>query len=215
MVRKADEHIQAQLDTLPTKPGCYLMKDTRGEVIYVGKAINLRNRVRSYFHAAAQEHPRTNKLVHNICDIEWIVVGSELEALILEMTLIKKHRPHYNVRLKDDKRYPYIKVHWAEAYPKGDGNPPDGAGWLTLFWPLYQRVGRTPDAGCAAADFFLPDLRSGDHRPGRTCLSVLRYQTVQRAVYWRRHPGALPPDDRRPVQFFGWASRAACGSFAA
>ena len=118
MVRKADEHIQAQLDTLPTKPGCYLMKDTRGEVIYVGKAINLRNRVRSYFHAAAQEHPRTNKLVHNICDIEWIVVGSELEALILEMTLIKKHRPHYNVRLKDDKRYPYIKVHWAEAYPK-------------------------------------------------------------------------------------------------
>jgi len=93
------------------------MKDENGKVIYVGKAINLRNRVRSYFHAN-QEHPRTIQLVKRIVDIEWIVVGSELEALILEMNLIKKHRPRYNVRMKDDKRYPYIKVHWAVDYPK-------------------------------------------------------------------------------------------------
>ena len=112
------EHIAAILNTLPNKPGCYLMKDEAGKVIYVGKAINLRNRVRSYFHAATQQNTRTNRLVHNIRDVEWIVVGSELEALILEMNLIKKHRPHYNVRLKDDKRYPYIKVHWASPYPK-------------------------------------------------------------------------------------------------
>lgn len=111
------EHLESVLNTLPGKPGVYLMKDTAGRVIYVGKAINLRNRVRSYFHGS-QTHPRTLKLVHNIVDIEWIVVGSELEALILEMNLIKKHRPHFNVRLKDDKRYPYIKVHWADAYPK-------------------------------------------------------------------------------------------------
>ncbi len=110
--------LQALLDALPTRPGCYLMKGHRGEVIYVGKAVNLRSRVRSYFHASAQEHPKTRQLVRRIQDIEWIVVDSELEALILEMNLIKKHRPRYNVRLKDDKRYPYIKVHWADPFPK-------------------------------------------------------------------------------------------------
>ncbi|OGO29648.1 MAG: excinuclease ABC subunit C [Chloroflexi bacterium RBG_16_54_18] len=112
------EHLQAQLNTLPTKSGCYLMKEETGKVIYVGKAINLRSRVRSYFHLSAGHTRKVEKMVRMIQDIEWIVVGSELEALILEMNLIKKHRPHYNVRLKDDKRYPYIKVHWADAYPK-------------------------------------------------------------------------------------------------
>ncbi len=112
------EKLVGQLNTLPNKPGCYLMIDTTGKVIYVGKAINLRNRVRSYFHINAQHTPKTNQLVRKISEIEWIVVGSELEALILEMNLIKKHRPHYNVRLKDDKRYPYVKVHYAEPFPK-------------------------------------------------------------------------------------------------
>lgn len=111
-------HIEILLDNLPTNPGCYLMKNADGKVIYVGKAINLRNRVRSYFHSSAQENPKTRQLVRKIADIEWIVVGSELEALILEMNLIKKHRPRYNVRLKDDKRYPYVKVHWADPFPK-------------------------------------------------------------------------------------------------
>jgi excinuclease ABC subunit C len=115
---KVPPQIEALLDTLPIKPGCYLMKDADGKVIYVGKAINLRNRVRSYFHSSAHGHPKTSQLVRRIADIEWIVVGSELEALILEMNLIKKYRPHYNVRLKDDKRYPYIKVHWADPFPK-------------------------------------------------------------------------------------------------
>jgi excinuclease ABC subunit C len=94
------------------------MKDQEGKVIYVGKALNLRSRVRSYFHSAAQLDPKTRVLVGHITNIEWIVVASELEALILEMNLIKKHRPMYNIRLKDDKRYPYIKVHWAEPFPK-------------------------------------------------------------------------------------------------
>ncbi|MGW8249911.1 MAG: excinuclease ABC subunit UvrC [Anaerolineales bacterium] len=115
---EASEKIQAVLATLPTKPGCYLMKDKAAKVIYVGKAINLRNRVRSYFHTSANNNPKTEKLVRKIADIDWIVVDSELEALILEMNLIKKYRPHYNVRLKDDKRYPYIKVHWADPFPK-------------------------------------------------------------------------------------------------
>ncbi len=112
------EHLQGILDTAPTRPGCYIMKDEQGTVIYVGKAVSLRNRLRSYFHASAQEDRKTRRLVRHIADIEWIVVGSELEALILEMNLIKKHRPQYNVRLKDDKRYPYIKVLWNQPYPK-------------------------------------------------------------------------------------------------
>jgi excinuclease ABC subunit C len=112
------EHIQGILTTAPLKPGCYLMKDAEGKVIYVGKAVNLRNRLRSYFHSSAQEDRKTRKLVSHIEEIEWIVVGSELEALILEMNLIKKYRPHYNVRLVDDKSYPYIKVHWNDPFPK-------------------------------------------------------------------------------------------------
>lgn len=94
------------------------MKNSAGTVIYVGKAINLRNRVRTYFHAEASQDAKTRRLVREIADIEWIVVGSELEALILEMNLIKQHRPRYNIRLKDDKRYPYIKIHWSEPFPK-------------------------------------------------------------------------------------------------
>lgn len=112
------DHLQGILDTLPTRPGCYLMKNASGVIIYVGKAINLRSRVRSYFHSSHDQDLKTRQLVRNIADIEWIVVDSELEALILEMNLIKKHRPRYNIRLKDDKRYPYIKVHWADPYPK-------------------------------------------------------------------------------------------------
>jgi excinuclease ABC subunit C len=114
----ASDHLALILDTLPDKPGCYIMKDESGMVIYVGKAVNLRARVRSYFHHSAQHSHKTVELVKRIADIEWIITGSELEALILEMNLIKQHRPRYNVRLKDDKRYPYIKVHWAEPFPK-------------------------------------------------------------------------------------------------
>lgn len=112
------DHLKGILDTLPLKPGCYIMKNASGEVIYVGKAINLRSRVRSYFQEHADHDRKTIKLVAQVADLEWILVGSELEALILEMNLIKKHRPRFNVRLKDDKRYPYIKVHLANPFPK-------------------------------------------------------------------------------------------------
>jgi excinuclease ABC subunit C len=115
-------------------------------VIYVGKAINLKNRVRSYFHADLSHDAKTRRLVHDITDAEWIVVGSELEALILEMNLIKKHRPKYNVRLKDDKRYPYIKVHWNDPFPKvtvtrqmvEDGSRYFGP--YTSAWAVYQTL---------------------------------------------------------------------------
>jgi excinuclease ABC subunit C len=140
------EYIQSVLATLPTKPGCYLMKNAEGKIIYVGKAINLKNRVRSYFHADSSHDNKTRRLVREIADLEWIVVGSELEALILEMNLIKRHRPKYNVRLKDDKRYPYIKVHWQDAYPKVTVTRQmfeDGAryfGPYTSAWAVYQTL---------------------------------------------------------------------------
>ena len=140
------EHLQAVLDSLPTKSGCYIMKDEAGTVIYVGKAISLKNRVRSYFHSSSQLDHKTRQLVKHIHHIEWIVVGSELEALILEMNLIKKHRPRYNVRLKDDKRYPYIKVHWQDPFPKvtvtrqmvDDGSRYFGP--YTSVWAVHQTL---------------------------------------------------------------------------
>ncbi len=110
--------LNQRLSSLPTKPGIYLMQDAEGHVIYVGKAINLRNRVRSYFHASTGQTPKVRRLVEHIADFEFIVTGSELEALILECNLIKRYRPRYNVRLKDDKRYPYIKISLQDDFPR-------------------------------------------------------------------------------------------------
>lgn len=120
-----------KLSSLPTNPGCYIYKDTTGTIIYVGKAVNLKNRVRSYFQKSANHSPKTRRLVQNITDMEWIVTDTELEALVLECNLIKRHRPKYNIRLRDDKHYPYLQLTMAEPFPRllvtrrvktGDGN---------------------------------------------------------------------------------------------
>jgi excinuclease ABC subunit C len=143
---EVSEHIKEILATLPSKPGCYLMKDAAGTVIYVGKAVRLKERVRSYFHADLSHDNKTRRLAREVADIEWILVGSELEALILEMNLIKKHRPKYNVRLKDDKRYPYIKIHWQDDFPKVTVTrlmQEDGAryfGPYTSAWAVHQTL---------------------------------------------------------------------------
>jgi len=110
--------IKERLNSVPAQPGVYLMKGEAGEVLYVGKAINLRNRIRSYFQASADYSPKVQRLVGSIADLEFIVTASELEALILECNLIKRHRPPYNVRFKDDKRYPYIRITWQEDFPR-------------------------------------------------------------------------------------------------
>lgn len=116
--RKVSDKIKDILDNLPIKPGVYLLRDDSGKILYAGKAVNLRARVRSYFHKSANLSPKIRHLVDRVAGIDFIVTESELEALILEMNLIKRHRPRYNVRLKDDKRYPYIKVTWQEDFPK-------------------------------------------------------------------------------------------------
>ena len=105
----ADE-LEEKLAHLPDKPGVYLMKDDRGQIIYVGKAVNLKNRVRSYFQSGKNHAPKVLALVARIKDLEYIITNSEIEALILECNLIKKHRPKYNISLRDDKSYPYVKV---------------------------------------------------------------------------------------------------------
>ncbi|NJN92713.1 MAG: excinuclease ABC subunit UvrC [Anaerolineales bacterium] len=141
------EKIEQILKNLPGKPGVYLHKNAQGKVIYVGKAVNLKNRVRSYFHKSASfSSPKTRRLVEEIADIEFIIAESELEALLLENTLIKKHQPRYNVRLKDDKRYPYIKVHWQDPFPRITTTRRlvnDGAryfGPYTAAWAAYQTL---------------------------------------------------------------------------
>ncbi len=138
--------LQEKLHAIPTKPGVYLYKNAQGKIIYVGKAINLRHRVRSYFHNSAQHSVKTRHLVRDIVDIEFIIAGSELEALLLENTLIKKHQPRYNIRLKDDKRYPYIKVHWQDPFPRVTTTRRllnDGAryfGPYTAAWAAYRTL---------------------------------------------------------------------------
>ncbi|MEX2181135.1 MAG: excinuclease ABC subunit UvrC [Gemmatimonadaceae bacterium] len=114
----APERVARKLAHLPDTPGVYLWKDAAGEVLYVGKANRLRPRARSYFASDHPEDPKTRRLVERIADVETIVVPSEAHALILEANLIKEHRPKYNVMLRDDKTYPYIKVTVQEPYPR-------------------------------------------------------------------------------------------------
>ncbi|MCI8465609.1 MAG: excinuclease ABC subunit UvrC [Lachnospiraceae bacterium] len=110
--------IEEELKKLPGKPGVYLMHDEKDEIIYVGKAISLKNRVRQYFQSSRGKTAKINKMVSKIARFEYIVTDSEMEALVLECNLIKEHRPRYNTMLKDDKSYPYIKVTVGEAFPR-------------------------------------------------------------------------------------------------
>lgn len=119
--RKGEEavfDIEEELKKLPAQPGVYLMHDKRDEIIYVGKAISLKNRVRQYFQSSRNKTAKIEQMVSRIARFEYIVTDSELEALVLECNLIKEHRPRYNTMLKDDKAYPYIKVTVAEDFPR-------------------------------------------------------------------------------------------------
>src|SRR5947207_3881366 len=110
--------LDEKLQNLPTSPGVYLHKDESGKIIYVGKAKNLRNRVRSYFQSGRGHDRKTRELVRRICDLEFIVTDTEVEALVLESNLIKQHKPRYNVLLKDDTQYPHLKLTINEQFPR-------------------------------------------------------------------------------------------------
>ncbi len=109
--------LDEKIKTLPTSPGVYIHKNDAGKIIYIGKAKNLKNRVRSYFQSQRNHDRKTRELVKRIADFEFIVVDNEVEALVLESNLIKKHKPHYNILLKDDKQYPHLKM-TNEEFPK-------------------------------------------------------------------------------------------------
>lgn len=112
------DQLKAKVKEFPTQAGVYLMKSQGDKIIYVGKAKNLKNRVRSYFSESSDLSPKTKLLVKNIREVEYILTKTEVEAFLLEASLIKKHRPKYNIRLKDDKSYPYIKVSWSDEFPR-------------------------------------------------------------------------------------------------
>jgi len=118
MIMKNSGELEVKLKNLPDSPGVYLMKNARGKIIYIGKAVNLKNRVRTYFQKTRPVDPKTDALVSKIRDFEFYVTDSEIEALILESNLVKEHKPVYNVNLKDDKRFPYLKVTVDEPFPR-------------------------------------------------------------------------------------------------
>ena len=111
-------NIAEELKKLPEKPGVYIMKNKYGEIIYVGKAVVLKNRVRQYFNSHSNQNPKVQAMISQIHEFEYIVTDTEIEALILECNLIKKHKPNYNIMLKGDKKYPFIKVTMKEDYPR-------------------------------------------------------------------------------------------------
>ena len=112
------ELIKSRLKEVPERPGCYLMRDRRGEIIYVGKAKNLRRRVLSYFRRAARHTPKVRSMVDTVYDLEWMTVKNEAEALLTEASLIKKYRPHFNILMRDDKRYLSLRADPAEPWPR-------------------------------------------------------------------------------------------------
>jgi len=118
MAAKQDALIQAKLAQLPRRPGVYLFKDGEGGILYVGKAVDLRQRVRSYFQQSQKLAPKVSVLVEKICDLDYTVTDTEVEALILESNLIKEYRPRYNIDLKDDKHYPYLRITTQEPFPR-------------------------------------------------------------------------------------------------
>ena len=112
------DSLKNKIKEFPTQSGVYLMKNSIDKIIYVGKAKNLRNRVKNYFQDSKEHSAKTKALVLNICEVEYLLTKTEVEAFLLEASLIKKHRPKYNIRLKDDKSYPYIQLSWQDDFPR-------------------------------------------------------------------------------------------------
>lgn len=167
------EMLERKIKELPECTGVYMMKNAGGRIIYVGKAVNLKNRVRSYFTSQHADSPKTRVLVSHIRDLEYIITDNEIEALILESNLIKEHKPKYNIRLTDDKNYPYLRVTVQEPYPrieiarsrKKDGaryfGPYTNTGYINETLRLLKRI--FPVRSCKQATFA---------RQARPCLNA-------------------------------------------
>src|SRR2546426_2637323 len=160
---------QAQLQSLPARPGVYIFRNAKGEIIYVGKAASLKNRVRSYFGATHSFEPKTRRLVEQIADIDFILTATVQEALLLEATMVKRHQPFFNVRLKDDKHYPYLKIDLKEQ------------------WPRVEITRRILDDG---ARYFGPFASAGSVRRS--------LDLVKKLFPWRSCTKTITGDDPRP-----------------
>jgi len=169
MVTAPSKQFQDRIHALPARPGVYIFCNAKGEVIYVGKAASLKNRVRSYFGSPHSFEPKTRHLVEQIADLEYIVTGTTQEALILEATLVKRHQPFFNVRLKDDKHYPYLKIDLGEP------------------WPRVEITRRILDDG---ARYFGPFASAGSVRQ--------TLDMVKRLFPWRSCTKAISGTDPRP-----------------
>jgi len=171
--KEREERINSLLDACPTSPGVYLMKNDQGHIIYVGKAKNLRNRVKSYFQNLAQASAKTQHLVSHIDDIEFFRAGTEIEALLLENTLIKKHKPKYNISLKDDKTYPYIRLDVGHEYPRPYIARKQIKGDSSEFFGPFPHSGAVGEIMRVAAKVFkIRDCRDNEFRNrSRPCLS--------------------------------------------
>lgn len=153
----------ARLDIVPTDPGVYLMKDASDSVIYVGKAKNLRNRLRSYFGKNPQGNAKVLAMISHVADYEYVVVGSELEALLLECNLIKRYQPHYNILLRDDKGFPYVCITMQEEYPR----------IMKVFRPDKNMTGAKYYGPFLGGDLYRALQALRDIFPTKTCRKVL------------------------------------------
>ncbi len=163
--------LHEKIKRLPMKPGVYLFKDVKGEIIYIGKAIKLKNRVSSYFSGKPSD-PKTARLVSRIVDFEFVVVDNEVEALVLEANLVREHRPHYNVNLKDDKRFPYIHV-TDEPFPRIEVERRKTRSGL-YFGPFTDTHGMRQTMALIQRHFRLRDCKHmlPEHAPIRACLNL-------------------------------------------
>jgi excinuclease ABC subunit C len=170
--------LEALLDACPTTPGVYLMKDAGGKVIYVGKAKSLRSRVRSYFQSLSDASPKTQHLVAHVHDLEFLRVGTEVEALLLENNLIKKWRPKYNISLKDDKTYPYLRLDRKHAFPRPYIARKQLANDGSEYFGPFPAAGALRETLRAAAKVFqLRDCR--DHEFANRARACLSYEIGQ------------------------------------
>ena len=144
------ERLERRLKEIPAEPGCYLMRDGDDRILYVGKSKALRSRVRSYFRSRHDLSPRIRLMTRQVCEIEFIVTDSEAEALVLESNLIKNHQPHFNVLLKDDKKYPYLSASPGVRPIRGFLSPVAAASaalWIAFTGPMSMW-------GCCVAPCF-------------------------------------------------------------
>ena len=144
--------------TFPTTPGCYVMKDDKGLVLYVGKAKNLRNRAGHYFTKAAAEDPRTCDLVKLIADIDFLPADTEVDALLLEARLVKSIQPRFNVDLKDDKTFPYLQIRMREDFPRVEFTRSPRRKGVKLYGPFTSAKSLRAAAPGPAADLQVPYL---------------------------------------------------------